>query len=148
MAMTTKMKDWKFLTGDMNWSDYGGTWYLKVDDIYWLLRFENKQEWGDGATGYYCQVLRVDIESILADSDGDTGMAELMLVGSLVEYGVYSPMGASESNYPDRARAQARRSADALISDVAQCAVKLSEPANAIGATVEDFGRGCPIPWR
>ena len=56
---------WKFLTDDVNWESYGGTWCKPAPDGSWfLLRFENKAEWGDGASGYHCEVLQIDLREI------------------------------------------------------------------------------------
>jgi len=140
------MKNWSWLTGDVNWQEYGGTWYRKVDKIYWLLRFENKAEWGD--EGYYCQVLRVNLNNIPASEmqaalDGWKDADELMKLEAAVGYGIYSPMGAAEeSRWPDMALARARRRAEELIGDVRETRRLLHRPINKIGSTAADFGRG------
>jgi hypothetical protein len=56
-------KDWQFLTGDCNWQDYGATWAKRtLDGKWWLIRFSDKREWGDGARGYHCEVLHIDLQ--------------------------------------------------------------------------------------
>jgi len=53
------------MVGDINWEDYGGSWGRKLRDGVWIiLRFENKAEWGDGASGYHCDVLQVDLTTL------------------------------------------------------------------------------------
>lgn len=37
-----KMQRFEFLTGDVNWKDYGGVWYRRIDPhIYYLIEFIN-----------------------------------------------------------------------------------------------------------
>lgn len=63
--MTTEMKGWTFLTGDVCWEDHGAKWCKKAaDGAWWVLRFENCESWGDGASGYECDVHRIDISSV------------------------------------------------------------------------------------
>jgi len=157
----SKMKDWTFLTGDVDWQDYGAMWCLKDGAVWWVLRFENKAEWGDGAKGYYCDVLRVSDLDVSVESKKEaldsigmsvdefqtlcfenTSQAEMTILDALVGYGVYSPMGSFESNYPDRARAQARREADRLIADNEECEKALERPVNKIGTTAGEMGQG------
>jgi hypothetical protein len=61
----SKMKDWMFLTGDVNWEDYGAKWCRKdASGVWWVLDFSNKEEWGNGARGYYCEVKRLDLAEV------------------------------------------------------------------------------------
>jgi hypothetical protein len=56
---------WKFLTGDVCWEDHGGVWYKQaVAGPYWLLRYENMAEWGDGASGAYVQTSCIDLREV------------------------------------------------------------------------------------
>lgn len=155
----SKMRDWTFLTGDVDWQDYGAIWCRKIGRVWWVLRFENMEEWGDGAKGYHCEVLRVSnvpdeakksaldtvglsMEEFKELCDEDPKCAELTMLDALVCYGTYSPMSSCESNYPDRARAQARREADEFIADDKACQKALRRPINKIGTTASEMGQG------
>lgn len=154
----SKMSDWTYLTGDVDWQGYGATWIREVNGIHWALVFENMEEWGDGAKGYYCDVRRIDLNEIQPDVakkaldccgidvielvDMYALTRALTLVEALLSYGVYAPMGNETSAWPDRARAGARRIADALIEDDTACQTALNETVNKIGSTAADFGRG------
>ena len=160
--MITNMKGWTFLTGDVNWEDYGGTWARKgADDIWWVLRFDNKAEWGDGASGYYCEVFRIDMEEvppealqsaidccawthddIRRDCNGDADSMELMYLEALRSYGLGAPMGSFDGNRAMSVRAQARRLAEELGVDDAKCGKLLRRKINQIGSTAADLGRG------
>lgn len=164
---------WVVLTGDSSWEDYGAKWCKKDSvGVWWVLRFENCAEWGDGASGYYCDVQRVrfrdvstadikralqscglaiDIEdgSIVDEHSGDliaealTERYELVMLEALTSYGIYSPMGKETGeSYPLRVRAAARRLAESLMADAGRCNAALAKPVNALGATAADFGRG------
>jgi len=67
------MKNWMFLTGDINWEDHGAKW-AKCDPVtgaWWILDFENKEEWGDGAIGYYCGIKYVDLTEVPPETIAD-----------------------------------------------------------------------------
>jgi hypothetical protein len=165
------MKDWMFLTGDVNWEDYGAKWCRKdASGVWWVLDFSNKEEWGDGARGYYCEVKRLDLAevvisemhsalascgwtidpagpAIVNDYDGiviASGLDDMepVLVESLVSYGVSAPMGSEEGTHPTHVRAAARRLADELMADEKRAEAALAKPVNKIGSTARDFGRG------
>jgi len=157
----SEMKDWTFLTGDVNWQEYGATWCLQKGRAWWVLRFSNKAEWGDGAQGYCCEVLRVLLDDTAVESKRDAlsfvGMSEddfqelcfedpkqseLCLLDALVSYGVYAPMDSCESNYPNRARAQARRQADFIMSNDPERKRLLNRSVNKIGTTAREMGKG------
>jgi len=167
---------WKFLTGDVNWEDYGGKWAKKAwDNSWWILRFENCEEWGDGATGYSCDIQRIDLLEVPGDtlvsalsscgwaySQEEQGIVcshsddvvvkftdkhfELVLIDCLSGYGCYAPMGSvTGESYPDLVRAAGHNAADEMMADSVATARALAKPANALGATAADFGCGDPL---
>jgi hypothetical protein len=137
-----------------------------------VLRFENCEEWGDGASGYECSVQRIaladvppaEIESALRScgwefdelvleircshsgeviARREEPAFELVLLECLTSYGIYSPMGSEVGeSYPLRVRAAARRLAEELMADSSAQSAALARPVNALGATAEEFGRG------
>ena len=168
----TKMSDWTTMIGDVCWEDHGGSWGHKLRDGVWLvLRFENKSDWGDGAKGYYCDVLQVDLNTlpedelksalqccgfefdqegnVLNEHDGETISErgsehyEIVLVECCMSYGCYAPLDSTEGDsYPLRVRAEARRIADSYFEDQYALNERLNRPVNAIGSTALEFGRG------
>lgn len=157
MGKQSKMKDWTFLTGDIGWEDYGATWLRKLrDGVYILLRFENMEEWGDGATGYYCDVLQVDLNTLpekelqsalvccgINLEEVDPEYWELAKVEACVGYGCYAPLDStSGDSYPLRVRAKARRIADTYFEDRVLLEERLDRPVNAIGSSAREFGAG------
>lgn len=53
------------LGSDVNWEDYGSLHAIqdKSDkDQWYAVRFENCEEWGDGAKGYYVEVLHICLD--------------------------------------------------------------------------------------
>jgi hypothetical protein len=157
--MSTEMKGWKFLTGDVNWEDYGGMWCRQVEGVWWILRFENKEEWGDGAKGYYCAVLRLDVNEVEYDTvdsalsyiglsraewqeEENEDTRAMMLVEALVSSGVSTPMWSAEGSRAMSVRKQAREMAVALAADDIRTEQILDEPFNKIGTTNRDVGKG------
>ena len=165
-------KGWAWLTGDCDWVTYGGCWYKKsADGALWVLRFCNREDYGDGAKGYDCDVLRVKLEEvavaetisalrscgwkfemedgeprIVCPHDGTTvasGEAvEPCLLSCLIGYGTYAPMGEHTSNWPDRARCASRRDAEGMMADTAVVEARLDKPFNAIGTTQREAAQG------
>jgi hypothetical protein len=39
--MNTNFDGWIFLSGDVDWEDYGGTWAKKVNNNWYILAFAN-----------------------------------------------------------------------------------------------------------
>jgi hypothetical protein len=140
------MKDWKFLSGDINWEDHGGSWCLKRAGVWWVLKFKPKtQEYQN-----FCEVLMVDLKEISQDTINealrscgwefnDRQIEEVMILSALVDYGSYAPMGFEESAYPMRCRAAVRRYADELMKDKQKLEKTLERPINAMGSTAIDF---------
>ena len=65
--MTKKLID-RFvdLGSDINWVDYGGQWCVRdkqIPSMFYIVNFENKEEWGDGAKGYYVSIKVVDLDT-------------------------------------------------------------------------------------
>lgn len=165
---------WKVLNGDANWEEYGAIWCKQndLDGVWWAVRFENRAEWGDGASGYECSVLRVFLpgvppseinaalsscgwkmchteRAIICPHSGDVVEKfegkhfEMVLLDALIGYGTYSPMGSESGEcWPLRVRAAGRRLAEELMSDGGACVAALARPVNKLGATAADFGRG------
>jgi hypothetical protein len=152
----SKMKDWEFLSGDMNWEEYDGSWYYCVgSQKYYVLRliylqghdplFDDK---------YCCEVLYVDLKAAGKDSIQDAmdfcGIEDVSkvepawLVDALVSYGTYATLDSVFGDaYPLRIRAAARRIADNFIdSDKKLLSKALNKPANAIGSTARDMMKG------
>ena len=167
---------WSVLTGDISWETYGAKWCKKAPDgSWWVLRFENCEEWGDGATGYSCDIQRIDLASVpsaeIASALSSCGLKisqeeeaiicphngniiakssddhfEMVLVECLSGYGTYAPMGEEiGESYPERVRAAARKAADEMMADTAATAVALAKPINRIGTTAAENGRGAVL---
>lgn len=165
---------WKWLTGDMSWEDYGGTWYkpsLHKALTYFLLRFENMEEWGDGAKGYSCEVLLVNLVDldhveltsalkscgwrmdkmnggiyITNDYNGDIVASgndvPLAMLSACVGYGCFAVLDGCTGTHPMHVRAEARRCAETYIKDTAALEAELDRPANRISSTKRDCARG------
>jgi len=61
------MVGWKFLTGDINWQQYSGSWYRRLEDRqYQVIELINlKDAMGDDANVTYSISLRyVDLDEI------------------------------------------------------------------------------------
>ena len=114
---------WTFLTGDVGWEKYGGKWCRKAPDgTWWIVRFENCDEWGDGAHGFEADIQRIDLAEVPPTELGsalrscgweieartgnivcphsgdvvaefDTDAWPMVLIDCLSGSGCYSPMG-------------------------------------------------------
>jgi hypothetical protein len=155
------MKDWAFLTGDINWEDYGGTWFRNLrDGVYILLRFENMDEAcgrdNEGYDTYLCDVLQVDLNT-LPETELQSALQccgidldeieeqhqEIAKVDACLCYGAYAPLDSTSGNsYPMRVRAEARRIADTYFVDRVALEERLDRPVNMIGSTAREFGQG------
>lgn len=167
----SRMKNWTFLNGDMNWEDYGARWCRQdTNGVWWVLDFANCEEWG--GEGYECSVKRVDLdpsrlgcvapaaikealascgwtlkgEEVISDYDGSAVASgdtlQLCLLDALIGHGTYAPMGAEVGARAAWVRAAARRLADELMVDAEKEWLQLARPSNKLGSTALDFGSG------
>lgn len=123
----------------------------------------------DGQPRYVCEVKRVDLadlpqdtirnamrscglrftaEGIVSDQGDiiagpDSDHYPLVLVEACVGYGASQPLDSfSGDSYPNRVRAKARRSAEALMRDATALSERLDRPVNKIGSTAREYARG------
>lgn len=157
----------KFLTGDMNFTDYGGKWCKRVGPRrYHVIELINWSEAGDGAVaeyGRYNVTLReVDLTaidcaeslrscgwelasdgSIIEEHGGDTvcdaAGADLALVECCHGYGAAAPLtDASGNNYRALIRAAIAESRS-LCGDPDKYSDAMDRPVNRIGTSARNY---------
>ena len=118
---------WKFLIGDVNWQDYGGTWYRHVANRhYHVVELINLRDaMGEEAEVTYSVSLKsVNLDevprarldaAIMGDWDGDA----------------YRPLIVA-----------AKRESNRLISDKKYVESQMSRPVNRLGSTAREFASG------
>lgn len=156
----THSRTWHDIGSDVNWTEYGGRWARRIDATrYHVIRFENCAEWGDGATGYHCDLSEVDItngqladalESCDVPTDGldeygqviPPNVYRLMLVEALSGYGAYAPLwsdsGRNAHKLVRAAKAESRR----LRRDAGAYYKAMDRPVNKIGSTAREYAAG------
>ena len=105
-AEQSTMAGWKFLTGDFNWQQYGGSWYRAVGERqYQVIELINlKDAMGEDAEVTYGVSLKyVDLDEISQKnieaavscccSRDDLELTDEILVEVLCSYGLFAPMG-------------------------------------------------------
>jgi hypothetical protein len=168
MNKVSGMRGWTDIGSDMSWEDYGGKWARRARDGSWyVVDFTNMYDAcgegeckRDGQDQYVCEVKRVD----LADLDADTlkrardcvGLnlddiaeehREIAQVEACVSYGCSQPLDSFSGNVrPANVRANARRAAEALMRDAVALEAKLETPVNRMGATAREYARGEIMP--
>ncbi len=154
---------WTFLTGDINWEDYGAKWAKKAADGTWfVVSFTNwedavgEREFAEGGHDkYIAEVLQVapaelsekQIRSALNSSGIDLAEIEpehreLALLDAIVGCGTYAPIESFEGKRADSVRAAARRAADNLMRSPELLEAALDKPVNKIGTTAREFRSG------
>jgi hypothetical protein len=159
------VKGWIDLGSDVSWDEYGGKWGKRARDGSWyVIDFTNMYEAcgedeckRDGCAQYTCEVKRVDLNDIDAETlnrardcvgldcldDVPEAHREAALVEACVAYGCAQPLESfNGDSYPDRIRAQARRYAETCMRDARLLRERLARPVNKIGSTAEEYGRG------
>lgn len=163
---------WMDFGGDICWETYGGSWGIRAGDgTYYVIRFDNMAEWGDGASGYHCEVLWIDLphiaaeqrlsalrslgltpqgESLAYDSGGDLIApedVERVTAEALFRHGSYGVLWQESSpNHAVRLRSRGFEEATSLIVPTKEAVRKLralkAKPANKIGTSVAEMARG------
>lgn len=156
-------KAWTDIGSDVNWSDYGGRWARHIEGTrYHVIRFENCEEWGDGATGYHCDLQEVDTSNPqlaqamrscgpVAENNGDPldwsdeygdPLPVLCLVAALSSYGAYAPLWQEASGNSHRLLRAAKRESRLLASDSEAYEARMSRAVNAVGTSARNYGLG------
>jgi hypothetical protein len=161
------MKNFKFLTGDVNWKDYGGKWYREaLPGIYHVIELTDMPDaCGWDATCTYDVMLKVvDLHEVngkmiedafrsygidreaLADAHSDSPewwqvRDQLVLVEAMCGHGLYAPMGSWDGNaYKPLLAAARQRSHELEDEDTYEEAME--RPVNRIGSTAFECMRG------
>ena len=152
-----------FLTGDVNWPQYGGKFVRKVGTRrYHIMEVMN---WRDAcgreapAETYNVSLSEVDLDVIPEnaivsalrswgwDRNGDTEsgdhviLTDLILVEVLHSCGSKAPLGEYNGNNLRKLMQSARAESAALDNRYAHKAA-MAKPVNAIGSTADEFMRG------
>lgn len=149
-------KAWTDIGSDVNWSDHGGRWARHIEGSrYHVIRFENCREWGDGATGYHCDLQEVTIDNPQLDrARAWCGLAEdwcddhgeplptLAKVEALSSCGAYAPIWQDSGRNAHALLRAARRESRTLQRDTAEYGARMDRPVNAVGTSARDYGLG------
>jgi hypothetical protein len=146
---------WKTLGGDVNWTDHGGTWYVRVRDTsrFHVIEFINMVEAcgiEEGEPPYVVELSEVDIESPQRKSALDScGMTEedvendLAVVHALHMYGAKAPLWHDSGTNAHKLLREAGRESRRLLHDAAAYEEAMhSRPVNRIGSTAAEYAAG------
>jgi len=149
------------LGGDVNWSDYGGTWYRRVGPgryhimelINWIEACGEREAKEIGAT-YNVSLSEVDVAAAsdkvkeeAKRSCGWEGMeeqvnnVELMWAEVLFQYGYKAPLWDKNGNNYSLLMKEAREESASLDDPEAHEAA-MNRPVNKIGSTAREFMQG------
>lgn len=149
-------KAWTDIGSDVNWSEYGGRWARHIEGTrYHVIRFENCEEWGDGATGYHCDLQEVTIDNPQLDAayrcngldleemnERQEPGREWSKVEALSSYGAHSPLWQEASANSWALLRAAKRESRLLQLDSGEYEDRMDRPVNAIGTSARNFGLG------
>ena len=143
------MKHFKWLTGDVDYLNYGGKWYRKVADTrYHVIELINYWD----ATGekdmdkYYVSLSEVDLESpqlkeAIRSCGDEEYDSELMRVDSLASYGAKAPLGNWSGGNANKLLSEAKQESRSL-DDPEAYETAMSRPVNALGSTAREYANG------
>jgi len=153
-AEQSTMAGWKFLTGDFDWQQYGGSWYRRLGERqYRVIELINlKDAMGEESNVTYSVSLKyVDLDEMSQSNidsavgccgfPDDLELTDEILVEALCVYGLYAPMGNWEGNAYRSLLRQAKREANNL-KDLARFNAAMRRPVNQIGSTALESMRG------
>jgi len=149
---------WKWLTGDVNFTDYGGSWYRKIDDLrYHVIRLDNWEDMaGADASEYTYNVTLSEVNLGDADQlqaamkscgweDGtdDYGnpLPDLAKVDAMHGFGARAHLGEWNGNNYRKMLAEAKRESRSL-DDPDTYEDAMNKPVNAIGSTARELQKG------
>lgn len=153
-------KAWADIGSDCDWQGHGGKWARHIEGTrYHVIRFENCEDWGDGATGYHCDLQEVDIASeqlgqacksscVPFDALNEYGepieaaLYRWMQVEALSSYGAYAPLWQDASGNSWALIRAAKRESRMLTSDSEAYEQRMDRPVNRIGSTAREYAAG------
>jgi len=156
------MTKWHFLTGDVNWSTYSGSWYRHISGRqYHVIELINLIDaMGDDAECTYDVSLKlIDLDTVpekeLDDALSSMGLddetfarvfegddADIGFVEALASYGLFAPMGEWGGNNRRILMRQAKSESGRLANDSNYLQSQLARPVNRLGSTALEFSTG------
>lgn len=148
-----------FLTGDVNWLDYGGVWSRHVSgQRFHFIELTNMDEAcgrdNQGHPTYVVELTEIDLALVPPkefasamqcrgiDRRDAMEMSSEALAECVRSYGVRSPLHDVSSNNAHKAIAECRAESYRLTRDENAYEAAMSRPVNAIGSTAREFGTG------
>lgn len=148
-------RSWTDIGSDVNWREYGGRWARHIAGTrYHVLRFENCAEWGDGATGYHCDLAEVDIacdperlESAMQCvgldlAEVDEKYHALAKVEALASYGAAAPLWQDGGTNAHALMRAGKRESRELEASAERYEAAMDRPVNKIGSTAREYAAG------
>lgn len=149
------MSKFHFLTGDINFTLYGGKWYRKVSGTcYHVIELINMWE----ATGeedqnkYHVSLAEIELQNIptheIESAWASCGWDEsrkpenaLQVVEAVHDYGCYAPMGNYNGNNYKNLLKQAKEESY-LLDNSDYHSQQLNRPVNMLGSTALEYSQG------
>jgi hypothetical protein len=156
------MRNFKWLTGDVNWQDYGGKWYRRVGKrgkLYHVITFSNWEDLigsdAEGGPRYHCELDAVDLgdipnetqrsalRSIGIDSEipEDWGDPELVRMEACHSHGAKAPLWELSGNNVRKLLTEARQTSRDLQPRKAH-AKAMGQRVNQLGSTAREYMKG------
>lgn len=153
------MRGFKFLTGDVNYLDYGAKWYRVIpgtnDLRYHVIELINWEDAvgrdAEGGPTYNMDLSEIDLGAIseetirqAIDSCGwldEDDLTELAIVEACHGYGCKAPLWNEDGNNFRELMAEAKRQSRELDDPEAH-EVAMQRPVNRLGETASEFMRG------
>lgn len=145
------MTKWNFLTGDVNYLLYGGSWYRKITKtVYHVIDLVNLKDSGVEVGYTYAVELReIDINNIhLKDALNCCGwyirkeISDINKVEALSTYGTFFPMGSWSGNNSRDLIRSAKLESEKIVTSKTYHSEKLLRPVNRLGMTAYEYGVG------
>jgi len=147
----TAMRGWEFLTGDINFQQYGGSWFRRIGParIYHVIELVNTTD--KSQYTYSVQLKEIDLDNVLEGrleaalscfGMGEFLQSDIRDVDALASYGVFAYMGDWAGNdYTDLLR-EAKRESRRLEKDSDYHESQSERPVNRIGSTARELAQG------
>lgn len=161
--MADNKRGFRFFMGDVNWLDYGGTWFRKVGPRRWhFIELTNMDEAcgrdNEGRDKYVVELSEVDLDGISAETqqsawrscDGDCqttdettpGERDVITAGCCFSYGAKAPLHSEETNNAHKGIRACRAESYSLTSDADAYRAAMERTVNRLGSTAREYMTG------
>lgn len=151
------MRRWQFLTGDVSFQEYGGSWFREIAPrVYHVIELVNMVDAigerdceRDNVDTYIVELKEIDLDEIDIEPalqccgwENEPEPCIKMQIDACNLYGSFAPMGSASGNNYRLLLSEMKRQSRSIETDARHREALLERPVNKLGSTAREMARG------